>query len=229
MKEEIKKLQENIVPATDQNKGSFFPRDDVTGNGLKILFVGNSITKHAPKADIGWFGDWGMAATSLENDYVHQTMSKIREVRPGSGFAMLQVAGYEREFYTLHPSEIYEAAREYRPDVVIMFFGANVNKEYDTTENPPRTFGEAYEELRNWIDNWKTLFIHSQGFYIRPVLDNEKKNVAEKYGDIFVNIEDIRNREDTHGKFNHPNDLGMALIAERVFSVLSEKLKGEFL
>ncbi|MEE0839902.1 MAG: hypothetical protein U0L72_05035 [Acutalibacteraceae bacterium] len=54
---------------------------------------------------------------------------------------MLQVAGYEREFYTLHPSEIYEAAREYRPDVVIMFFGANVNKEYDTTENPPRTFG----------------------------------------------------------------------------------------
>lgn len=225
MREEIKKLQENIVPATNQNSGSFFPRNDVTGNGLKILFVGNSITKHGPKADIGWFGDWGMAATNLENDYVHKTMSKICEVRPGSGFAMLQVAGYEREFYTLHPSVIYGAARDYRPDVVIMFFGANVSKEYDQTENPPRTFGEAYEELRNWIDSGETLFIHSQGFYIRPVLDKEKETVAEKYGDIFVNIEDLRNREDTHGRFNHPSDLGMELIAERFFNVLSEKLK----
>ena len=225
MDKKIEKLQENIVPASNQNKGSFFPRDEATGNGLKILFVGNSITKHAPKADIGWFGDWGMAATSLENDYVHQTMSKIRRVRPESGFAILQVAEYERNFYKLRPSEVYAVAREYRPDVVIMFFGANVSQEYDKTENPPRTFGDAYEELRNWIDSGETLFIHSQGFYIRPVLDNEKKAVAEKHGDIFVDIEDIRNREDTHGKFNHPNDLGMELIAERFYDVLLDKLK----
>lgn len=220
MDKKIEKLQENIVPATDQNKGSFFPRDDVTGDGLKILFVGNSITKHAPKADIGWFGDWGMAATSLENDYVHKTMSKIREIRQGCGFAMLQVAEYERQFYTLHPSDVYKAAKDYRPDIVVMFFGANVSLEYDTAENPPRTFGEAYEELRNLLDSGKTQFIHLQGFYIRPVLDNEKELIAKKHGDIFINIEDIRNREDTHGRFNHPNDFGMEKIAERIFEEL---------
>ena len=224
MNKEIERLQENIVPATNQNSGSFFPRDEVTGNGLKILFVGNSITKHGPKPDIGWLCDWGMAATSLENDYVHKTMEKIREIRSGSGFAMLQVAGYERGFYTLHPSEIYQAAREYKPDIVIMFFGDNVCKEYNTEENPPRTFGEAYEELRNWLDSGKTIFIHSQGFYIRPKLDNEKQAVAEKYGDTFVSIDDIRTREDTHGKFNHPNDLGMQLIAERFFEAVRDVL-----
>ena len=33
----------------------------ISGNP-KILFVGNSITKHAPKADINWLNDCGMAA-----------------------------------------------------------------------------------------------------------------------------------------------------------------------
>ena len=34
----------------------------------KVLFLGNSITKHGPKADIDWSGNWGMAATAEAND-----------------------------------------------------------------------------------------------------------------------------------------------------------------
>lgn len=40
------KYQENIVPAWEQNKGHFFANENT---GIRILFVGNSITKHAPK------------------------------------------------------------------------------------------------------------------------------------------------------------------------------------
>lgn len=43
----------------------------------KILFVGNSITRHAPKEEIGWYGDWGMAASCREKDYVHQVVSEM--------------------------------------------------------------------------------------------------------------------------------------------------------
>ena len=32
----------------------------------RVLFVGNSITRHGVKPDIGWHGDWGMAASSME-------------------------------------------------------------------------------------------------------------------------------------------------------------------
>jgi hypothetical protein len=97
-----------------------------------------------------------------------------------------------------------------------MFYGANVSRDYDTMENPPKTFGESFEEMRNLLsNNGKAKVFISEGFYIRPVLDAEKKAVAEKYGDTFIEMDDIRTKPETHGLFNHPGDLGMEEIANR--------------
>lgn len=46
---------------------------------IRILFWGASTTKHAPSASIGWYGNWGMAASAEENDYVHKLVSYIEE------------------------------------------------------------------------------------------------------------------------------------------------------
>ena len=36
-----------------------------------ILILGNSITKHAPIPQVGWYGNWGMAASVQSKDFSH--------------------------------------------------------------------------------------------------------------------------------------------------------------
>ena len=43
----------------------------------KILFLGNSITRHGPSQAVGWSGDWGMAASAREKDFVHLVTSSL--------------------------------------------------------------------------------------------------------------------------------------------------------
>ena len=64
-----------------------------------------------------------------------------------------------------------------------------------------------------------------QGFYIRPVLNAEKKAVAERLGDVYIELGDIVTREDTHGKFNHPGDKGMQEISDLFFKTIEPDLK----
>lgn len=214
-------LQKNIVPSKNQNAYDYYEFDK--GDGIRVLYVGNSITKHAPSAKLGWENDCGMAAGTVEKDYVHLVQAKIKEIHPDAAFSILQVANYEREFYTREPENYYTAARDFKPDLIIMFFGANVNKEYYTTENPPKTFEKAYEDLRNYLVDGRDAFVlHSQGFFIHASLDAEKERVAKKYNEAFINLEDMRALPETHGMYNHPNDLGMQIIADRFWDAVKD-------
>lgn len=69
----MKQIEKNTVKA--ENRLNTFINH--SGKGKRIMFVGNSITKHAAKEEIGWFGDWGMAASKEENDYVHIVIMDI--------------------------------------------------------------------------------------------------------------------------------------------------------
>ena len=47
----------------------------IGGGEFKVLVYGNSIALHAPKADIGWTNNWGMAASAPEKDFAHLVVS----------------------------------------------------------------------------------------------------------------------------------------------------------
>ncbi len=213
-----KDLQENLVSAVNQNKKDVYIYGDT---GYKVMFVGNSITKHEPKPVDNWYNDCGMAASAPEKDYVHLLLDKIKSRVQGEvSYAIVQVANFEWHFEEVDLDAYYGEVKDYNPDLMIMFFGANVSKDYETSSNPRITFGERYEELRNYLAGEHTKVIHSQGFYIRPKLDEEKEAVAAKYGDAFVHIETVREREETHGLYNHPNDMGMQEIADAFWEII---------
>lgn len=208
-------FQKNIVPSDNQNAFRVFRHD---GSGIRILFVGNSITRHAPKPEIGWFGDCGMAATDIEHDYVHVFMNKVWEIDPNAGYCMAQVADVERQYDNQDVLQLYDNAVDFEADIVIMFFGANVPKEKcDPDPEQVAIFADTYRKMRDMFRNGYATIFHVEGFYIRPVIDEAKKKVAMECGDTFICLGDIRTRADTHGMFNHPNDKGMEEIAERLW------------
>ena len=214
-------FQKNIVPAINQNDSNVF----IYGNEnskLRILFVGNSIAKHGPKPSIGWTRDCGMAASSIDKDYVHLIVNRIMEkYDPNVSFGIAQVAQYERTFFEKSPEADYSLARDFNADIIMIFYGANVPKDYDTMENPPKTFREAYEDMRNYLSrNGTAVVYHSEGFYIRPKLEAEKQAVAKKYGDTYMDISAIKALPESRGMFNHPGDLGMQMIADRFFEYI---------
>ena len=221
----------NPVPAIGQNAEDQKAFDPAK-KGPRVLFVGNSITLHGPRPQIGWTNNWGMAASARDKDYVHLLQKKIAAVRPDAQCCLLQVANtFERAFFKKDWSceRNFKWAREFKPDVIVFFFGANVPKTYNAgtmSPAPARTFGEALDAFRTYLDpEGQALVLISQGFYIRPKLDAEKEAVAKKRGDVFVNMEDIRARKDAHGRFNHPGDLGMELIAERFWQHIEKRVR----
>ena len=65
---------------------------------VRVLILGNSITRHGPKADIGWSGDWGMAASAKEKDYVHLLYAMLKESGREVYMRIRQSAYWERHF-----------------------------------------------------------------------------------------------------------------------------------
>jgi hypothetical protein len=53
---------------------------------IRVLVLGNSITQHGPSDAVGWTGDWGMAATSIEKDFVHVLQKHLIDSFPEKTF-----------------------------------------------------------------------------------------------------------------------------------------------
>ena len=121
---------ENMIKSMNQEV--FIPVFGKYENGekvIKIAFIGNSITLHGIAENIGWTHESGMAASKLENDYVHLLIEKIALNKNVSiEYAIVNTSGFERNF------EIFDYARlnrikEFSPDYVIFQLGENVSNE----------------------------------------------------------------------------------------------------
>ena len=92
-------IEQNTVAATNQVADFESMRVVTRGGNKKVLFIGNSITRHGPKPEIGWPNDWGMAASAPEKDYVHQTVALLEEKGVRVDFAFANFSKWEVNYW----------------------------------------------------------------------------------------------------------------------------------
>ena len=120
----------NTVKAQGQLKPNQYVDFQINGGDIKVVFIGNSITRHGPAPDIGWHGNWGMAASCPENDYVHKTLLGMKERGMKVDSCIAQIAVWETRFTEDQAplEEFFTEVRDFAADIVIVRVGENMKK-----------------------------------------------------------------------------------------------------
>jgi alpha-galactosidase len=196
----------------------------------KILFVGNSITKHGPKADIDWHGNWGMAATSEDKDYVH-LVTKALAAKHGAQPEILvkNVADFERNHVGYDIAGKFADAAAFKADLIILCIGENVAA-LKTPEAQADYQAQVTALLKALKTNPKAAIIVRSSFWANPAKDSAMRQACEAVGGTFVDIGALSKDEQNYarserpykhaGVANHPGDRGMAAIAEEIVRVV---------
>ena len=196
----------------------------------RILFLGNSITLHGPAPSIGWQGNWGMAASAKDKDYVHLVLKAMTETAGKEPESMVaNIASFERQpdRYDINSDLKNELA--FRPDIVVVAIGENVPAL--ATEPAKRTFKASLTRLLKRLkENSSPVIIVRSCFWQDQEKDRILEEACSAAGGVFVDCralgKDERNVARSERKFSHegvaghPGDRGMRAIADKILDAL---------
>jgi hypothetical protein len=183
----------------------------------RILIVGNSITGHGPAPDLGWTGDWGMAASSAEKDYVHIISKKLRDLNPRAEIKLLYAVDFEQGYWKYDFSKLQGYA-EFRPDLVIMRIAENTEMDHvNNYESSYATYVSTLTAKTNARVICTTSFWKNYG-----EVGYRIRNVANNRGYLIADLEPFwadksytaYNVFANAGVGSHPSDKGMKAIAD---------------
>ncbi len=190
---------------------------------MKILYLGNSITLHSPNAEIGWSGNWGMAASAEAKDYVHRLNAMLEETGETVDFRLRNIADFERAPDTYNFAEL-DDLRAFEPDVLVLRISEN------TPAGKLAAFGEAYERLiRYFTENGSVTVYAAAPFWRNDTAEELIRKAAEVTGAHFITLSHLHDTAyqaigqfEHAGVAGHPSDFGMQKIAEAIFAAIRE-------
>lgn len=220
-------VSDNDVPADGQMQNA--THTYYLGNksaSHRLLIVGNSITLHGPKADIGWEHNYGMAASLAERDYVHLLASRLME-NEDVLIMVRQFASWELNYKEGAPKEYYTPEFSFGADEVIFRLGENARVGSDEEE---ATFALALREFLGNICPVGAKVYFTTCFWKNERVDRVIRQVAEEMqmplidlGDLGLCDENMAIGLFSHsGVAHHPGDLGMERIANRLYERMRE-------
>lgn len=210
----------NTVPAENQVENWMYFLGNSNSHPL-VMILGNSITLHNPREEIGWYGKWGMAASCADSDYVHQLYSLTASHYGCAQFCVLQMAEWECNFKNPYALEKYATAKGLSPDILIFRLGENISHTgLDSTR--------LYESIRCVLDFFSSLdtnVIMTTCFISNPEIDTILRQFAVEHRYPLVELNDLgldpamtaMGHFDHSGVACHPGDDGMRKIAERIW------------
>lgn len=222
----------NTVPGENQLKDSNYLSYMIHPNAVKkVLIVGNSITRHNPKADIGWFGDWGMAASCAEKDYVHILHRRLIEYFGAVSICVAQAAVWEVTEPALKLKKLqekYMPAAEFDADLIIVRIGENIKFQDTNLMELANSFQELIAFLGGDKPNTKVILTGLFWNFADHEAAVKQALIGKPYH--FVPLVDLGMDEtmtaiglfEHAGVAGHPGDLGMEHIAERIMQKVKD-------
>lgn len=211
------------------NTGQFIAQ--AVGKYTKILHFGNSILKHGIVSY--WWGFWGMAAKTREDDYAHRFLAKIKEANPTAQSWEENIAAWEQNPSGFNKASLDSLLTAQAYDLVVVRLGENA------TSIPAATYKTEFRNLIAYIQTKvpTARIIIGGMFWANTGLDNAMKEIAVEKNITYVDmsgldiaanksfIGDVVQGDDgqSHtvnnaGVANHPNNNGMEAIATRLFN-----------
>jgi|GEM_PF-366334 len=199
----------------------------------RILFLGNSITWHGPKADIGWTHSWGMAASSEDNDYVHRVTRALAQhtgVTPQT--LVTNIADFERNPATYDVDGRLKDCFAFDPDLVVLAIGENVAP-LTTAEARAHFKTGVMQLLRCALAKRRPIVVVRSCFWADPAKDQVLLEACQEADALFVDAGPI-GREPIHaarserslshdGVAGHPGDQGMKALADAIVQAVLQR------
>ena len=201
----------------------------------RILYLGNSITLHGPAPQIGWTGNFGMAASAEDKDYVHLLTAEIAKSAGARPEIMVRnIADFERGYESYVAAEALKKELEFRPDLVVVAIGENV-AELKTEEDQTKYAAAFAGLLRTLKQSEQTEIFVRTSFWANQVKDDIMRKAASGAGATLVDLAKYSGdpslaasaeRKIEHaGVAAHPGDKGMKAIADAIFAAMKGRAK----
>lgn len=197
----------------------------------KVVFIGNSITKHGPSKKVDWSGNWGMAASAAEKDYVHiVTAALTKKGKKPPAVLVKNAAAFERGYMTFDMEKEMKDIFEFGADLVIIALGENVRAFKDDEQKAlfKKSLKGALLKIKQKSN---PLIVIRSCFWANKVKDDLLKEIADEVGGRFVDMSSLSKdksnfarseRDYSHeGVAGHPGDKGMKAIADGIISCIA--------
>jgi len=183
-----------------------------------VVILGNSLTYHPANPSIGWYGNWGMAATVADSDYVHLLIIKFKQRNPNCVVTVRSIGAFETDFKNYSLDANLKDLRDLKPDLLIIHIGESVNQvPLDTA-----AFRAKYKALVNYFSN-KPAVLAVGSFWSMPVVDKIMSGYSK-----FISLSNL-SRDPTNASFGlwtnmgvqyHPGNKGMRNISNAIWSAI---------